>query len=82
MIEAPEETRLDRRPNPHMAFGTGPHLCLGAFHARLIVRTLLEQLCEQVESITVVEAEPTAPNEANYQRSIGFDLLRVRIAAR
>jgi cytochrome P450 len=82
VIEAPEEIRLDRRPNPHMAFGTGPHLCLGAFHARLIVRTLLEQLCEQVESIAVVEAEPTAPNEANYQRSIGFDLLRVSIAGR
>lgn len=82
VIEAPEETRLDRRPNPHMAFGTGPHLCLGAFHARLIVRTLLEQICAQVESITVLEAVETAPSDANFQRSVGFDLLRVRITGR
>lgn len=82
VIEAPEETRLDRRPNPHMAFGTGPHLCLGAFHARLIARTLLEQLCEQVASITILEEVPCAPGDANPQRSVGFDLLRVEMVGR
>lgn len=82
VIEAPEETRLDRRPNPHMAFGTGPHLCLGAFHARLIARTLLEQLCQQVKSITILEEVPCAPGEANFQRSVGFDLLIARFTAR
>ena len=28
-FDAPEEVRLDRKPNPHLAFGFGPHLCMG-----------------------------------------------------
>jgi cytochrome P450 len=30
VFEAPEEVRLDRKPNPHISFGFGTHLCLGA----------------------------------------------------
>ena len=33
-FDSPEEVRLDRKPNPHMAFGIGTHVCLGAPHAR------------------------------------------------
>ncbi|NIP95555.1 MAG: cytochrome P450, partial [Akkermansiaceae bacterium] len=40
VFEAPEEVRLDRKPNPHLTFGAGPHLCLGAAHMRLIMRLL------------------------------------------
>ena len=43
VFENPEEVRLDRKPNPHVTFGFGPHLCLGAAHARLILRTLLKR---------------------------------------
>ncbi|MEV7418666.1 cytochrome P450 [Streptomyces sp. NPDC089919] len=37
--------RLDpaRRPNPHVSFGDGPHVCLGARFARLQLRTLHEE---------------------------------------
>ena len=38
----PEEVQLDRKPNPHVAFGFGHHLCIGAAHARLVIRSLLE----------------------------------------
>jgi len=41
----PQEVRLDRKPNPHLSFGFGNHLCLGAPHARLILRTLLQRCC-------------------------------------
>ncbi|MDZ4288335.1 MAG: cytochrome P450, partial [Prosthecobacter sp.] len=44
VFDAPEEVRLDRKPNPHISFGFGTHLCLGAPHARLIVRSLLQAL--------------------------------------
>jgi cytochrome P450 len=37
--------RLDpgRSPNPHVSFGDGPHVCLGAHFARLQLRTLYEE---------------------------------------
>ena len=47
-IEAPGEIRLDRRPNPHVAFGSGPHTCIGIHLARLEVRVFLEELLAAV----------------------------------
>ena len=47
-FEAPGEIRLDRRPNPHLAFGSGPHTCIGIHLARLEVRVFLEELLAAV----------------------------------
>ncbi len=82
VFQAPAEVRLDRKPNPHVAFGFGPHLCLGAAHARLIVRTLLKCLCEQVSSITTLAAEEKVEREARYSRSLAWDSITVRLARR
>jgi cytochrome P450 len=78
----PEEVRLDRKPNPHVAFGFGTHLCLGAAHARLVVRTLLKYLCEQVEAITILSAEEKVERESRYNRPLAFDRLNVRLIPR
>ena len=43
-FERPDQIRLDRRPNPHVAFGSGPHTCVGIHLARLEVRVFLEEL--------------------------------------
>ncbi|MBI5768384.1 MAG: cytochrome P450 [Verrucomicrobia bacterium] len=82
VFESPEEIRLDRKPNPHLSFGFGPHLCLGAAHARLIVRTLLQTLIDRVEKIDVLAATPHVEREATYERSNGFDSLTARFAPR
>ena len=49
-FEAPGEIRLERRPNPHLAFGSGPHTCIGIHLARLEVRVFLEELLAAVPS--------------------------------
>ena len=82
VFDCPEETRLDRKPNPHVAFGFGPHLCLGAAHARLVVRTLLKGLCERVRGIEIIEAREKLEKETSYQRSLAYDRLHVRLLAK
>jgi len=80
-FDAPHEVRLDRKPNPHLSFGFGAHLCLGAPHARLILRTLLRLCCERVKSITVLHAQERVEHEAAYDRTLGYDSLTVKLAA-
>ena len=76
-FETPGEVRLDRKPNPHLAFGFGAHLCLGAAHARLLLRTLLQKFTERVASITVLEAKERTEDEARYRRVVGYESLTV-----
>ncbi len=76
---SPQEVRLDRKPNPHLSFGFGAHLCLGAPHARLILRTLLKLCSERVRSITILQAEKRVEHEAQYERTLGYDSLTVRL---
>lgn len=47
--------RLDisRRPNNHMAFGFGPHACLGAHLARLQLRAVLETLLRRAGHLEI-----------------------------
>ncbi|MFM2179414.1 MAG: Biotin biosynthesis cytochrome [Verrucomicrobiota bacterium] len=77
----PHEVRLDRKPNPHLSFGFGTHLCLGAPHARLILRTLLKLCCERVKSITILKAEERVEHEANFDRTLGYESLVVKMQA-
>jgi cytochrome P450 len=79
VFDHPEETRLDRKPNPHVAFGFGPHLCLGAAHARLVVRTLLQCLCDRVARVEKVSEVPKYENETRYRRRLAYDSLTVRL---
>ena len=76
----PEEVQLDRKPNPHVAFGFGPHLCLGAPHARLIVRGLLKALCEQVGKIEALSSQEKVEREQRYNRIVSYESLTVRFS--
>ncbi|GAB2814074.1 cytochrome P450 [Actinocorallia aurea] len=58
----PHTFDITRTPNPHLAFGRGPHFCLGAPLARLELHALLTSLLTRTSTLT-----PTAP--PTYTRS-------------
>ncbi len=55
VFEAPDELRVDRDPNPHLAFGIGTHYCMGANLARAEVRVVFEELFRRLSDIRVPE---------------------------
>ena len=50
VFDEPGEFRLGRSPNPHLAFGHGPHKCAGAAVARSELRIALEELLARTAS--------------------------------
>ncbi|MFD0361381.1 cytochrome P450 [Nocardia sp. GCM10030253] len=47
----PDAARFDRKPNPHLAFGYGPHFCVGAHLARLEIAIVLDEMRRSARSI-------------------------------
>lgn len=77
-----DSIHLDRRPNPHVAFGFGAHLCLGAAHARTVMRSLLGVLCRDVDRIELVSKRDRVERTSAYERQLGYDELVVRFVPR
>ncbi|MFH9735935.1 cytochrome P450 [Streptomyces sp. NPDC017260] len=58
VFEAPDAVVLDRVANPHIAFGQGPHFCLGAPLARAELQCALEALTGRLPALRL--ARPAA----------------------
>ena len=81
VFESPERLIIDRKPNPHVAFGAGPHICLGASHARLILRTLISQVSQKVGSMEMLDDEPRYETWPAYRRQTSYESLRIRFGS-
>ena len=79
VFQNPHEIQLDRKPNPHVSFGFGPHLCLGAAHARLLMRSLLGQICKRVKTMSVIAAVERIEQEQTYRRVLGYESLHLSL---
>jgi len=60
MFDEPDAFRPDRRPNRHIAFGTGVHYCLGAPLARLEADVALTAFLDRYDGVTLAD-EPLEP---------------------
>ncbi len=58
IFDRPETLDVDRSPNPHVAFGNGPHFCLGAQLSRLEARVAIPALVRRFPHMKLVDDEP------------------------
>jgi hypothetical protein len=77
MFTDPEALDVERNPNPHVAFGHGPHFCLGAQLSRLEGRVALPALVRRFPRMQLAREEPDWRPTAVLR---GLSSLRVRLA--
>ena len=81
VFEKPDEVVLDRKINPHVGFGFSHHNCLGATHARQILKTLLTVLSDKVAAIEISTAEVNMEEWGEFKRQVGFHQLTASFTA-
>lgn len=58
-FSSPEQFDLDRRQKTHIAFGVGPHRCLGSHLARLELGILYEEVLKKLPTFRLDPDQPT-----------------------
>jgi cytochrome P450 len=72
---APEKFDLTRENKVHLAFGAGPHRCLGAHLARVELQVLYQQMLKRLPTWRL---DPAAPATFHSGNIIAFDALPIR----
>ena len=62
----PENFRIDRTPNSHVAFGFGTHFCLGNQLARLELATMLRAILRRLPDLRLADDAPLPLRPANF----------------
>ncbi|MGE5695099.1 MAG: cytochrome P450 [Candidatus Sericytochromatia bacterium] len=62
----PQNFRIDRYPNNHMAFGFGTHFCLGNQLARLELSIMAERLLKRLPDMRLATDDPLPLRPANF----------------
>lgn len=65
VFEQPERFDVERNPNPHLAFGFGPHFCLGASLARLELRVMFSELLRRLPDLHLA-GDPLPRRPSNF----------------
>jgi len=78
IYEDPFTFRIDRRPNRHLAFGTGPHVCLGQYLARIELSSFFGELLARVEHLELA-GEPRFV-EGSFVGGVKYLPVRYRLA--
>lgn len=77
VFDEPFTFDMSRAPNPHVTFGTGRHVCLGASLARLEVRVFFEEFLARVAGFEVGEQDRL---RSNFIRGVKHLPVKVTVA--
>jgi cytochrome P450 len=53
VFENPDEIDFDRAGNRHLAFGAGPHRCMGSNHARVMFQVMMSEILSRLPDYTI-----------------------------
>jgi cytochrome P450 family 142 subfamily A polypeptide 1 len=66
VFSEPDVLDIRRRPNPHLAFGFGPHFCLGASLARLELRAMFREVIARLPDLELATTDALASRPSNF----------------
>ena len=66
VFQDPQRLNVERQPNPHIAFGFGPHFCLGASLARLELKSMFTRLLDRLPDIQLAEGAVLPYRNSNF----------------
>ena len=62
----PDRLDVTRDPNPHLAFGFGPHFCLGASLARLELKVMFTEVLRRLPDLELATTDPLPFRPSNF----------------
>jgi cytochrome P450 family 142 subfamily A polypeptide 1 len=66
VFDEPDRLDVTRDPNPHLAFGFGPHFCLGASLARLELRTMFTEVLTRLPDLQLAPGAELPYRASNF----------------
>jgi cytochrome P450 family 142 subfamily A polypeptide 1 len=66
VFASPDVLDVRREPNPHLAFGFGPHFCLGASLARLELRVMFREVLARLPDLQLDTEDPLPSRASNF----------------
>ncbi|MCU1398296.1 MAG: cytochrome, partial [Acidimicrobiales bacterium] len=61
-----QRLNVERQPNPHIAFGFGPHFCLGASLARLELKAMFTRLLDRLPDVQLAPGAVLPYRNSNF----------------
>ena len=79
VFDDPFRFRVDRTPNPHLAFGVGEHFCLGAHLARLELKAVFRELATRMDHVEL--SGPVERLRSSFLGGVKHVPIRYRLSA-
>jgi cytochrome P450 len=71
-FQDPDRYDIHREGQPHLAFSSGPHMCLGMHLARTEMRIALNALLDRIPDLELAPGPPGSPTADPHIHGVGF----------